>query len=122
MHTKKLFMMVALVVLCAASAQAQAPAVTYRWDPPTTGSPVVKYVIQASSDGGATWSDYVSENPPLNVYVFYDWAFAATYVIRVAGVDAGDRQGPWSQWSDPYTTPDPPDPGPPGEPGKPGRI
>lgn len=122
MDIKKTLLTVAVFAVLAAPVLAQAPAATYRWDPPTTGSPVVKYVIQVSSDGGQTSTQYVSDDDPLNVFVFYDWAFATTYVIRVAGVDAADRQGPWSPWSDPYTTPDPPDPGPPGEPGKPGRI
>jgi len=40
------------------------------------------------------------------------------HVVRVAGVDTLDRQGPWSVSSDPYT----PTLGSPGAPGKPVAI
>ncbi len=98
--------------LTAGSAQAQTEmAVSYTWTAPTTGTAVDHYVVQHSVDGG-TWSQVstVSTN---------NYTLTATignsHQIRVAGVDASDRQGPYSVASDPYS----PDPGSPSQPGKP---
>ncbi|MDX2472967.1 MAG: hypothetical protein QNL91_04605 [Candidatus Krumholzibacteria bacterium] len=100
------------ISLTAGSAQAQTEmAVSYTWTAPTTGTAVDHYVVQHSVDGG-TWSQVstVSTN---------NYTLTATignsHQIRVAGVDASDRQGPYSVASDPYS----PDPGSPSQPGKP---
>lgn len=98
----------------AATAQAQEE-VTYTWSAPTTGSAVDHYVVQHQEDGG-DWV-IVSSNVTTNEYVLtadYD----VEHSIRVAGVDALDRQGPWSVAADPYT----PTLGAPGQPGQPIAI
>ena len=104
--------LVTLGLLGAVPAAAQTSVeVTASWTPPTTGSPVDHYVFQLSTDGGpfTTVGSVTSTNYILDLDTDH------TYVARVAGVDALDRQGPWSTDSDPYT----PDVGPPGQPGKP---
>ncbi len=85
--------------------------VTASWNPPTEGSPVHHYVFQLSIDGApfATVGTVQGTSYQLELEV------GRTYIARVAGVDAQDRQGPWSLPSDPYS----PDVGPPGQPGKP---
>ena len=70
----------------------------YRWKPSVKGSPAVIYVVQVRVDGGP-WATvmHVHTNEvkaPLELL--------KTYEIRVAGVDAKGRQGPWSKASDPY--------------------
>ena len=84
--------------------------VTYTWTAPTTGSPVVNYLVEISIGGGPfVASAMVASNT---------YSLAAlpgnSYQIRVAGIDAQDRQGPYSDASDPYL-----DEGAPGQPGKP---
>ena len=85
--------------------------VTASWNPPTEGSPVQHYVFQLSIDGApfSTIGTVQGTSYQLELEI------GRTYIARVAGVDAQDRQGPWSLPSDPYA----PDVGPPGQPGKP---
>jgi len=85
--------------------------VGYTWTAPTTGTPVEFYVVQHSVDGGQ-WTQIGTTDT--NSYTL-NAAVGQSHQIRVAGVDADDRQGPFSQSSDPYT----PDAGAPGQPGKP---
>lgn len=73
--------------------------VAYTWTPPIDGSPVDHYVVELSVDGG-----------PFTLYslvpgetVTIPEAFGHEHVVRVAGVDAQDRQGAFSENSDPYT-------------------
>ena len=101
----------ALSVLGALPAAAQTVQVSASWTPPTEGSPVDHYVLQISTDGGpfTTVASVSATSYTLSLEV------GSSYVARVAGVDAQDRQGPWSVDSDPYS----PDLGPPGQPGKP---
>lgn len=89
----------------------QSPQVTATWDAPTTGSPVVVYNLQIYHGGELI----MSVETPDTFQVFAPGTFVAleTYLARVQGVDALDRAGPWSEWSDPYMH----DPGPPGPPG-----
>lgn len=100
-----------LTLLGALPAAAQTVEVTASWTAPTEGSPVDHYVLQLSVDGGpfSTVASVAGTSHALQLDV------DSTYVARVAGVDAQDRQGPWSESSDPYS----PDLGPPGQPGKP---
>jgi len=95
----------------AAFAQTSTQQVTYTWTAPTTGSPVHHYLVQHSVNGGA-WVQIASVTT--NTYVLAA-TIGEAHQIRVAGVDASDRQGVWSLPSDAYT----PDPGAPGQPGKP---
>ncbi len=85
--------------------------VTASWTAPTEGSPVEHYVLQLSTDGGP----FVTVGSVTGTEYVLELEVGSTYIARVAGVDAQDRQGPWSEESEPYT----PDIGPPGAPGKP---
>jgi hypothetical protein len=101
----------AFLALVPAAAGQTTQDVTFTWTPPTTGSPVDHYVVEHSVNGGP-WVQIAT-------VVSNSFTLAATlgdpHQIRVAGVDALDRQGPFSEPSDPYT----PEQGPPGQPGQP---
>lgn len=117
MNTKHLVFPVLLCLmtfsLAAASAQAQTEMpVAYTWTAPTTGTAVDHYVVEHSIDGGATWTQVGTTSA--NSYTL-NATVGDSHQIRVAGVDASDRQGPFSEPSDPYS----PDPGAPAAPGKP---
>lgn len=84
---------------------------SYTWTAPVGGSTVVHYVIQHREDSGA-WTTLGTT--PTNTYTL-NLSVGHAHEIRVAGVDAEDRQGPFSVPSDPYV----PDPGAPQQPGKP---
>ena len=99
----------ALAIFSAAELMAQTT-VTYTWTPPTTGSPVVHYVVQAATDGGS----FVTVGAVTSNTYTLTASAGISYIIRVAGVDSMDRQGPWSEESDPFM-----DSGPPGQPGRP---
>ena len=101
--------------LLAAPASAQTTVnVNYTWTAPTTGSAIVSYVIEQSIDLG-TWTQVGTSSTT-------SYTLAAStghsHRIRVAGVDALNRQGVYSPSSDAYTA----DAGAPGAPGKPTRI
>ncbi len=103
-----------LAVLLVGTLPAQAQTtvqVTATWTAPSTGSPVHHYVVQLSTNGGA----YQAAGTTTTTSVTLTLTVGSTYTVRVAGVDAQSRQGPYSLPSDPYT----PDLGPPGQPGKP---
>jgi len=107
---------VALAILVALIAPGHALAQTsvdvqYAWTAPTTGSPVDHYLVQHSADGGS-WVNLGNVN---ELTYTLSAEYGVSHQIRVAGVDAQGRQGPFSQPSDPYT----PDAGSPGQPGKP---
>ena len=111
-HRNTLVAALILIVVFVAGAAFAQESVTYTWTAPTTGSTVDHYVIQHSADGG-TWTT-VDSNVTTNTYVLtaeYD----VEHTVRVAGVDAQGRQGPWSVSSEPYT----PTLGAPGQPGQP---
>ena len=105
-----LTLMATLLIAAAAPAQTTTD-LDYRWTAPSTGSAVDHYVVQHSVDG-TNWTTVATVTSA-------EYTLAATFgephQLRVAGVDADDRQGPWSDPSDPYT----PDAGAPGQPGKP---
>ena len=93
-----------------AQAQTEMP-VAYSWSAPTSGSTVDHYIVEQSIDGG-TWTQVATV--ATNSYTLTA-SVGNSHQIRVAGVDASSRQGPYSVASDPYS----PDPGLPGQPGKP---
>ena len=101
------------VALFASTAFAQTSTIptTYTWTAPTTGSPVAHYVVQ-SSIGGGTWTQIATVTTASYVLAAQ---IGSSYQIRVAGVDAQNRQGVWSPASSAYI----PDLGAPGMPGKP---
>lgn len=108
-------LVVALLVGAMAIGQTTTINLTYNWSIPTTGSAVHHYVVQASSNG-TTWST-LSTQPTTNS-VTVAAPVGVQIQIRVAGVDAQGRQGPWSEAADPFV----PDAGAPGAPGKPNRV
>lgn len=112
---RKLLLALSLVMmLSVGSVDAQVQTVHYSWTAPTTGSAVHHYIVQHRIGDGA-WIQVASVTT-----LTYD--LAATnldaHQIRVAGVDALDRQGLWSEPSESYT----PDAGAPGGCGRPVRY
>lgn len=111
---KRLMLILTMMLsLCAVDALAAAPPVTYTWTAPTVGSPVVRYIVQLRSNSGP-WVE-VSSSTTSPTYTFSTFDYLSTYEVRVAGVDAMNRQGLLSDSSIPYM----PDQGIPGAPGKP---
>ena len=107
-----MFAVLLAAVLPATSAMAQTEMpVSYTWTAPTTGTAVEYYVVEHSVNGG-NWTQIGTTTE--NSYTL-DATVGQSHQIRVAGVDASDRQGPFSNASDPYM----PDAGAPGQPGKP---
>jgi len=107
-----LFAVLLAVILPAASSYAQTEIpVDYTWTAPTTGTPVDRYVVEHSVNGGQ-WTQVGTTND--NTFTLTATT-GESHQIRVAGVDASNRQGPYSVASNPYT----PDAGAPGQPGKP---
>ncbi len=91
-------------VFSVAGAVKDAQPVHYVWTAPTEGSPVVFYRVQLSRNDGEF---AVIDSAPTTSYTLaVEWG--DKYVIRVAGVDAADRQGPYSIPSEPYTPEIPP--------------
>lgn len=84
--------------------------IDYQWTPPVGGSPVVRYDVEIDTDGQIVLTSTAGTENTFSV--IYD--FGETVAIRVRGVDAQGRTGPWSEWSDPYS-----DDGPPSGCGKP---
>jgi len=109
---KILEMTIGLVMLATCAFAQMAPETTYVWEAPTYGTPVVEYVVELNINGGG-WIELA--RTPNVTYTFTTFEYLNTYEVRVAGVDALDRQGPFSISSDPYT----PDLGAPGAPSKP---
>jgi hypothetical protein len=107
-------LVLATALIFAGMAVSQSPEnvnVRASWSPPTEGSPVVLYVLQLSVNGEQFFTYGTTEDTTMIVTV----TMHNEYIARVAGIDAQDRQGPWSLPSDPYVY----DPGMPGEPGQP---
>ncbi len=71
----------------------------YTWTAPEYGTPVDHYVAQllVNDVDILTIEDLPSE------YVSVEVVYGNKYSIRVAGVDAQGNQGPYSEWSEPYT-------------------
>ncbi len=69
----------------------------FSWDAPTAGTPVVRYEVQIRV-GGSQSNEYQNQVVTTNSVTFeVDWL--KPYEVRVRGVDANDRIGPWSDWS-----------------------
>lgn len=95
--------MIVSVLVCMAlswppSASAQEE-VAYLAECPTTGSPVHHYVWELSY-GGVVVDLYPETTVPEYVATV---PYGVEFVIRLKAVDAQDRAGPWSEWSEPYT-------------------
>jgi hypothetical protein len=88
------------------------PGLKYYWTHPTEGPPCVSFTAEWMVDG------QVSTIPLIPAQVGSTWSFVVlpytvgkTQQLRVFGVDAENRGGPFSPWSEPFT-----DAGPPGAP------
>ena len=103
-------MLAAILPAASSLAQTEMP-VSYTWTAPTTGTAVEFYVIEHSVDGGQ-WTQIATSTE--NSYTL-NATVGQSHQIRVAGMDANNRQGIFSVASDPYL----PDAGAPGQPGKP---
>lgn len=93
-------LLVLMSMLPALEAAAQTePNAQATWGPPTYGTPVVHYVLQLSTDEGA-W-----EQVATTAGTSYDLTLTEghSYRIRVAGVDAEGRQGPFCAPSPEYS-------------------
>jgi hypothetical protein len=85
--------------------------VSYAWGSPETGSPVHHYIVEHSVNGGPFAQIATASTGDYTLIA----TVGDTHQIRVAGVDALGRQGPFSVPSEPYA----PELGPPGQPGQP---
>lgn len=107
-----LVLTLSVIALGAGTAQAQdTQSVNYQWTAPTTGAPVDHYIIQHSLNGG-TWTTIGTSST--NTYTLLA-TVGDSHQIRVAGVDADDRQGAYSVASEAFV----PQLDPPGQPGQP---
>lgn len=85
----------------------------FAWDAPTSGGETVSYVVEVYKDGVL----FTTETVATNYYEFTADALVP-YYIKVAGVDALDQRGVFSENSDVEML----DFGPPSQPGKPYRV
>ncbi len=108
---KRLILLISLLLAGNAFAQTLGPQ-RFVWQPPTTGELAVSYVVETREDGG-DWA--LAGTTTDAFYVFTEFTVLHTYEVRVAAVDASDRQGSFSLPSLPLTS----DQGPPGAPGIP---
>ena len=76
---------------------------TASWDAPLYGTPVVKYTVEHSIDNGA-WYTYALTDT--NTSIPMSVSFWSTHRIRVAGIDAEDRVGAFSDPSPVYAPAD----------------
>ena len=68
----------------------------FTWDAPAYGSPPVHYVVEIRIDGTTVEEDRTAgSTPEIDIEV----TLGLDYEVRVAGVDAQGRQGPFSPWS-----------------------
>jgi len=75
---------------------------TAGWSPPTYGTPVVHYLLQHQEEGGI-WQT-VSDTP--DTFYTLTITYFDAHRVRVCGVDAQGRQGPYSLPSDWHTPAD----------------
>lgn len=98
--TKRLILAAALLLPFLWPVPAMAEDITYTWDACDTGAPAVNYRMEIEADG-ATVDQILTGHalPGYTIAVGHD----KTVRVRVAGIDAQDRQGVWSEWSEAYT-------------------
>lgn len=72
--------------------------VKFSWLEPTTGSKVARYIVQHKI-GNSDWYNYATTDTNI---VWLKAPYNEDNVIRVAGIDLQNRQGPWSVSSDVY--------------------
>ncbi len=100
------------IMIASVPAMAQTEvAVNFQWTAPTTGSPVDHYVVQQSVNGG----EWVLVGTASSTSFTLSATVGDSHSIRVAGVDSEQRQGYFSEASEPFTA----ELGIPGQPGQP---
>lgn len=72
-----------------------APDEVFSWAAPSTGTPVHHYKAQVIVNRTDT---LFFDNLPSTTLKF-SAKYGDDYMVRVAGVNASNRQGPWSDWS-----------------------
>lgn len=72
-----------------------APSVRYTWSAPATGSPVVSYKAEVMVNDRDLLVFEGLQDESVSIQVDY----GNKYLVRVAGLDAQNKQGPWSIWS-----------------------
>ncbi|MBU8869618.1 MAG: hypothetical protein KOO60_01970 [Gemmatimonadales bacterium] len=72
------------------------------WDKPTYGTPVHHYVLELEEIHPDGVVEVMKFGGIIEESIRVDLLFGNTYRARVAGVDAEDRQGPWSLWTPVY--------------------
>lgn len=93
--------MLVLAFTAGCDVQSQVPEqieATAGWSPPTYGTPVEHYVLQHQV-GIDAWQFVATTTDTTYTFLI---PFSADSKVRVAGVDAEGRQGPWSLPSNPY--------------------
>jgi len=99
---------------------ADVPTVEWYWTHPTGGTPVVKYTLEMQNVPAPGDTNTLTYPGLTNMDDLYGYAstpypvFGEQQRIRVKGIDADDREGPWSIWSGWFG-----DDGPPTQPGQP---
>jgi hypothetical protein len=107
-----LIMILLIAALGAVESQAQTTQpISYQWTAPTTGAPVVHYVVEQSINGGSWVSIGTSDTNTFTLTA----TVGDSHRIRVAGVDADSRLGVYSVASESVV----PTMDPPGQPGQP---
>jgi len=72
--------------------------INIKWAKPTTGSPVVRYVLQDS----ISTRRFKTVSEPSDTFTSVSVATGVVHVFRVAGRDSQGHQGVWSEHSDPF--------------------
>ena len=102
---KKFATLVLISLLAIGPSLAQADVeIDYKWDAPTTGSPVDHYIIEIEIDGVVT--EVVTDNST-PAYT-HSYTPDTTIRLRVKGVDALGYDGPFSVWSEYFSYAGPP--------------
>jgi hypothetical protein len=96
---KLLQISILMMILAAGAVSAQTTVdATAGWSPPTYGTPVEHYVLQHSINDGA-WATVGTTTDTLYTMTI---SYTDFHRVRVAGVDAEGRQGPFSLPSNSY--------------------
>ena len=72
-----------------------APSVRYTWSAPTSGTPAVSYKAEVKVNDRDLLVFEGLQDESVTIPV----DFGNKYLVRVAALDAQNKQGPWSDWS-----------------------
>ncbi len=73
-----------------------APPMTFAWQP-GSGPPPEKYEVEIRK--GGMYSKDITYRETATTEITFDVDWLTPYDVRVRGVDAEGRRGPWSKWS-----------------------